>query len=490
MSEELAHHLCASSGGDQQDQDNGEGASSGHQNVENARDQVWRQIQDRIKERLGLQRFGLWFKQTELMHLDESEMVVGVPNVIIKQYLETKYLSTVQQTAGELLDQEPEVRFDVAPKLLRRMRKKQQSEDEERLQESDLPDPKDQPKTAPPDNDPEHSFENLVVTASNRLPYLAAREISVRTDAQFKFLLVLGEHGVGKSALLQAASHSAKRAEVCTNVRYCMAETWCNDYYHALQNRNTRAFRRRYRKCDLLILDGVHFLQGKPAAQEELLHTTKAIQSSGGRLIFSAAEHPHDLNEAKASFQNLICGAFWVELVNPPREERYEVAAKLAERLSCRASPSVLEFVAENCGESMRELQSAVCSLAAAASLQGLDSVGLSVAKQVLGRTRRKGRSRTSGPSEICEAVQNSFGVSEDELRGRSRRRNACRARQAAMYLTRELTDLSLTDIGRHFGNRTHSTVKHSVEQAEKHQEETPQFDQALQKARKALSGA
>lgn len=450
-------------------------------------------IQEKIKQRLGLQRFGIWFKQTELMHLDETEMVVGVPSVIIKQYLEKKYITTVQETATELLGMEPEVRFDVAPKLLRRRRRELQADGEGELQErtpsaeSEVSAKDRRPKRPREEQIPDHSFENLVITASNRLPFLAAREIATRVDPQFKFLLVLGEHGVGKTAMLQASYHAAGRAEVCKKAHYCMAETWCNDYYHALQCRKTRGFRNRYRNCDLLIVDGVHFMEGKPAAQEELLHTAKTIQAAGGRLILSAAEHPHELKEAKDSFQNLICGAFWVELVNPPAEEREEVARRMAEKLSLRAEGSVFEFIGEHCSSSMRELQGAICSLAAAVSLQGLGRVGLTAAQQILGGARGRRRHRSPGLPQISEAVQGAFPVSEEELCGRSRRRNACRARQAAMYLARELTDLSLSDIGRHFAGRTHSTVKHSVEQARKHLEETPPFAEAMEEARRNL---
>ncbi len=467
---------------------------------EEARQQTWRTIQEQIKERLGLQRFGLWFKQTELMKLDDDEMVVGVPNVIVKQYLEQKYQSTVEATAEELMGEGLEVRFDVAPKLLRKMRKERKegeagddtnesaSGSEERARKRPKEGAKKK-KDITQEQSPEYTFEKLVLTDANRLPFLAAREIASRDDAQFKFLLVMGEHGVGKTALLRAAYNKARESQICGKVHYCRGENWCNEYYHALQRREMRKFRRQHRKWDILIVDGIHFLEGKPAAQEELLHTVKTIQESGGRLVLSTYGHPHDLQEAKPSFQNLIGGAFWVELKTPPERERVEVACQLARRRKLDAKSEVFEFLAQEYGSNLRELEAAIRSLAAAGSLQGLDKMGLSMARRLLGRVRGNNRGKTLTLKDICEAVVDNFDVSREQLKGRSRRRTVCRARQAAMYLARRKTDLSLSDVGRWFGGRTHSTVKHSVEQAESHLDKSGEFARKMEATREALGG-
>ncbi|MFP4176611.1 MAG: DnaA ATPase domain-containing protein [Candidatus Brocadiia bacterium] len=457
------------------------------------RQEMWREIQGEIKKRLGVQRFGLWFKQTELMEFDGDELVVGVPNVIIKQYLEKKYQDTVRQTARDFLGEELKVRFDVAPKLLRKMREKKRG-DESEAQKVLGESAHGAPATSPVEKDtgraeranPEFTFNNLVQSQSNQLPFLAAREIAIRTNPQFKFLLVLGEHGTGKTALLRAVAHAAGEGNIVGKAHYCRAEEWCNGYYHALQNRKTYKFRRNYRGCDLLIVDGIQFMEGKPAAQEELLHTAKSIKESGGRIVLSAAKHPGELEETKESFENLLGAAFWVELVNPPRNERVDIARSLGDSHGVSLDEQVLGFVSEEYGDSLRELDGAVRSLAAAGTLQGMQTVGLSVAQQILG-AKRAGGNIAPGIESITEAIANAFDVSTDQLQGRSRRRSVCRGRQAAMYLARETTDLSLSDIGRFYGGRSHSTVKHSVEKAKEQKETNPDFADRLDKARKDL---
>lgn len=496
MSADSARHIYASQEtGEEKKGEQAEYVSDEFSKNEEARQQTWRTIQERIKERLGLQRFGLWFKQTELMKLDDDEIVVGVPNVIVKQYLEQKYQATVEATAEELMGEGLDVRFDVAPKLLRKMRKKRKQGDgnEEEDSSSETLNRKKRlsgtktESSEKEESSPENTFEKLVLTDSNRLPFLASREIATRRDAQFKFLLVMGEHGVGKTALLRACYNEARESKVCGKVYYCRGEKWCNEYYHALQQREMRRFRRQHRQWDMLIVDGIHFLEGKPAAQEELLHTVKTIQESGGRLVLSTYGHPNDLQESKPSFQNLISGAFWVELATPPVKERVEVACQLARRRNMKAESEVFELLAREYGTNLRELEGAICSLAAAGQLQGVDKMCLSAAQQFLGRVREGGAQKTPTLSEICGAVVDSFAVTMEQLKGRSRRRTACRARQAAMYIARKRTDLSLSDVGRWFGGRTHSTVKHSVEQAEEHLETTPQFARKVNAIRESL---
>ncbi|MFW6457636.1 MAG: helix-turn-helix domain-containing protein, partial [Planctomycetota bacterium] len=196
----------------------------------------------------------------------------------------------------------------------------------------------------------------------------------------------------------------------------------------------------------------------------------------------------HDLKESKTSFQNLITGAFWVELTTPPLSERREIACQLASQKNLNADPDVFKLLAEDYGSTLRELEAAVSSLAAAGSLQGLDTMGVYMARELLGRVRGGGRRTAPGIKEICEAVTESFDVSMDQLKGRSRRRTVCRARQAAMYFVRKMTDLSLSEVGRWFG-RTHSTVKHSVEQAEENMDENPRFADNIDTVREMLEG-
>ena len=454
------------------------------------RQALWVQVQENIKKRLGLQRFGIWFKQTELMGLDESSLVVGVPNVIIKQYLEQQYKATVREAAEELLGLPIDVSFDVAPSLLRRTRAQQNKEAvETRPEETGGA---GAPRSmAPPKGESvadERTFERLFVTAANRLPYLAAVEIASQAKPRFRFLLVLGDYGVGKTALLQATHCGALENRVAGRAECVVAEGWCNEYYYSLPAK-TKAFRQHYRSCDLLVMDDVQFLQGKVAAQDELLYTVKSILTGGGRVVLSSTVHPRDLREVTPAFKTLIGDAFWVELIVPPPVECELIARHLGRTYGLRASGEVFRHLAQGYSSSIQELNAAVRSLAAYAFLQGHKEVDLGVAKEALVATSRC-RTRLPTLSDIQQLVVELFPVTEAQLNGKLRCRSVCRARQVGMYLARELTHESLSDIGRFFGGRTHSTVKHAVERVGERLESDQEMASLVERCRRRLQWA
>jgi len=454
------------------------------------RQNLWARIQENIKKRLGLQRYGIWFKQTELMRLDESSLVVGVPNIIIQQYLQQQYKATVQEAAEELLGSRIEVGFDVAPSLLRRARAERNREDAGELPE-EAGGADREPRRAPQTDEPSahaHSFERLSVTPANHLPYLAAVEIATKQSPRFEFLLVLGDYGVGKTALLQATHRGALDSGVASRGECVVAEGWCNEYYYSLPA-NTKAFRQRYRSCDLLVMDDVQFLQGKVGAQEELVHTLKSILTGGGRVVLSSTVHPRDLREVTPAFKTLLGGAFWVELIMPPPVERESIARHLGHACGLRASNEVFRHLAQGHGRTVRELNAAVLSLAAYASLQGHKDVDLGVAREALVATSRC-RSRLPTLADIERLVLETFPVTQAQLKGKLRCRSVCRARQVGMYLARELTHESLSDIGRFFGGRTHSTVKHAVERVSRQIESDQEMASIVERCRRQLQWA
>ena len=451
------------------------------------RERLWARIQGRIRERLGLQRYGIWFTQAELTELDGTSMVVGVPKVIIKQYLEQEYTALVADVAGELLGEPVEVRFRVIPALLRQARGGQRPESGnagETAARGPGPAPTQTAAVSPPTHWPR--FDQLYVPPTNSLAFLVARQLAQRADAQFDFVLVLGEHGVGKTALLQATYGAALAGTAAGRVEYVTAEGWSNDYYHAVQTRKTRAFRRRYRACDMLLMDDVEFMQGKPAAQDELLHTAKSILADGGRVALSCTVHPDDLQDVKPAFCSLLSGTFRVELRIPAEPERADTARAIARRHGLQAADEVFQWLAQGHCSSIRELNGAVMSLAICASLKRCAGVDMAFAREALAATSRV-RKRVPTLGDVVAAVVGAVPVSESGLKGRSRSRGVNRARQIGMYLARELTRESLSDIGRCFGGRTHSTVKHAVAQVEGRMAQDPETVRLVELCRAKL---
>jgi len=457
---------------------------------------LWARIQSELKRKLGVERFGIWFQKTELMHFADSTLVVGVPNVIIKQYLEQKYKSPVCEIARDLTGEDYEVRFDVAPKLLQRRREeiesleistgKQEAENKKHNHAPAVPESnalasgKGAWQTG-------HCFEHLITTESNRLPFLAAQEIGCKEIPRFDFLIVLGKPGLGKTALLESIAHGAKNCDIAKKPVCTMAETWCNDYYYSLQKRNTYKFRKYYRSCDMFLLDGIQFLQGKPAAQDELLFTVKTLRANGARVVLSCSQHPNDLQEIKPETDSFLKEAFWAELKMPPKQERVQIVEKLAGIHTARISPEVCIYLAETFTGSMRELNASVSTTATYADLNGCSKIDLQTAREALSASGRC-TPKVITIDEICGTVAEICGITVENLKGKSRSRTICRARHMVTLLASELTELSLSDIGRELGGRSHSTINHSISEAVRLGRDNTSFAGTLTKARTRLA--
>jgi len=427
--------------------------------------QFWQAVQENIRERLGYRRYSLWFQQAELMSFQDRELVVGVPNIIIQQYLGQRYRNAVADAATELLGEPVSVKFDIAPRLFRKMSARREAE---RLESN--AEPVGAVDFARPTLEapvpPQWGFENLFCTRSNQLPFAAARELAGQENPRFRFLYVCGDYGLGKTALLRAIYALAHGRQSGLDTVLVSAEDWCNEYYHAIQHKTTRQFRKRYRSRRMLLLDDVQFVQGKSAGQQELLHTIKHVLANGGRVALAAKPHREELRDLEPAFQALLQRALPVLLMPPEDDERLPVVKDLAGKCGLVATEEVYRYVAGRRGTSFGVAESAVCCLAMYASVHGCGQLGLTAAMEAFA-TIAPARLRRVGLDQIREAVLEVFDVPPERLTGKCRSRTVLLARQVAMYLARRLTGASLTEIGRFFGRSSHSTVKHAVDKVE-----------------------
>jgi chromosomal replication initiator protein len=437
---------------------------SAHQTLQ----QFWEAVQQSIMDRLGHERYSIWFRQTELMSGSREELVVGVPNVIIQQYLSLRYSEAVEGAVEELTGRPMRVSFDVAPRLFRQMRARQEEEEQQDAgqQAAGKPPPAASSRApAPPAN---WGFEHLIVTAANRVPYAAAREVAGQANPRFRFLYICGDYGQGKTALLRAIYALACGPERGLQAVFTSTEDWCNDFYHAIQQKRTRVFRSKHRSCRTLILDDLQFIQGKAAAQSELLHTAKQVLQEGGRVVLAGKPHPEAFQDVDPAFQALLRRAFPALILPPDAEERKDIVAELARRRGLKTTDEVCRYVADRFGDGFGRMESAVSCLSLYAGVEGCGRLTLAAARAALAAMQAPEKALHVGLEQIRQAVVQVFGVSVKELTGSGRSRSVCRARHVGMYLGQKMTGSSLTEIGRCFGASSHSTVKHAVDKIEK----------------------
>lgn len=309
---------------------------------------------------------------------------------------------------------------------------------------------------------PRYTFDTFVKGASNQFALAAAQRVAETPGRSYNPLFIYGSAGLGKTHLLHAIGSYVHEHYPNYEVRYVSTETFLNEYVDGIRNNTISAFKRRYREVDVLLIDDVQFMEGKEGLQEEFFHTFNSLHGSGKQIVISSDRVP----DAIPTLEDRLRGRFrWgliTDIQPPDVETRLAILRNKAERERLDASPDVLEFIASSVTTNIRELEGALVRVAAYASLNNTH-IDIELARQLLVDlvTRRVGKQRPADQllREICDYL----GVTHEAICSHSRQRPLVTARQTAMYVIRELTDLSYPAIGRLFGNRDHTTVIHAV---------------------------
>jgi chromosomal replication initiator protein len=310
---------------------------------------------------------------------------------------------------------------------------------------------------------PKYTFDRFVIGASNRFAHAAAVAVAEAPAKAYNPLFIYGESGLGKTHLLHAIGHYARSLFPGTRVRYVSSEEFTNDFINSIRDDKASAFQNRYRNIDVLLVDDIQFLQGKVQTQEEFFHTFNTLHNANKQIVVTSDLPPKQLQAFEDRMRSRFEWGLITDVQPPDLETRIAILRKKAaqERLTDSVPPEVLEYIASKISTNIRELEGALIRVTAFANLNR-QPVDLALAEVVL-----KDLISDSGTPEITAAMIMAqtaayFGQSIDDLCGGSRSRVLVNARQIAMYLCRELTDLSLPKIGQQFGGRDHTTVMHA----------------------------
>jgi chromosomal replication initiator protein len=308
---------------------------------------------------------------------------------------------------------------------------------------------------------PKYSFETFVIGASNRFAHAAAVAVAEAPAKAYNPLFVYGESGLGKTHLLHAIGHYAQNLFAGARVRYVSSEEFTNDFINSLRDDKAQAFQRRYRDVDILLVDDIQFLENKERTQEEFFHTFNTLHNANKQIVISSDRPPKQLSTLEDRLRTRFEWGLITDIQPPDLETRIAILRKKAAQDRLAAPPDVLEFIASKISTNIRELEGALIRVTAFASLNR-QPVDLSLAEIVLkDLIPADGGPEITGAT-IMAATAEYFGLTMEDLCGSSRSRVLVTARQIAMYLCRELTDLSLPKIGQMFGGRDHTTVIHA----------------------------
>ena len=394
-----------------------------------------------------------------------SNLLLSAPNDFAKDVLETRLRAVLNEVLSEKLEQKISIAVtvnEVAEENLSTEPLVERIENYVEVEPKSGTGRQSTPTTAEPYQlNPRYIFETFVIGASNRFAHAAAVAVAEAPAKAYNPLFIYGESGLGKTHLLHAIGAYAKELYGGVRVRYVSSEEFTNDFINSIRDDKASVFQRRYRDLDVLLVDDIQFLENKERTQEEFFHTFNTLYNANKQIVISSDRPPKQLTTLEDRLRSRFEWGLITDIQPPELETRIAILRKKAAQDKLNAPDDVLEYIASKISSNIRELEGALIRVTAFASLnrQGVD-LGLAeiVLKDLI--PEAGGPEITAGT--IMAQTASYFSLTIDDLCGTSRSRVLVNARQIAMYLCRELTELSLPKIGQTFGGRDHTTVMHA----------------------------
>jgi chromosomal replication initiator protein len=409
---------------------------------------LWEQICSAIKPKIGESAFEAWIKPIQ-PKCDESThaLVLEVPNEFFKDWVAEHYGLLISDSLKNLKT-DCSVRYHINNKL-------------------DTP-PKQKEARGPVKEktldgfflNPKYTFENFVVGPSNRFTHAACVAIAESPAKAYNPLFIYGRVGLGKTHLMQAICHKIKKNNPQTKFYYTPSEKFTIELISAIQHRSTQAFRDKFRHVDVLLIDDIHFIANKEATQEEFFHTFNALYDAHKQIIISSDRSPKEIAHLEERLVSRFSWGLVTDIQPPDVETRIAILKKKVENESIAIPDEVIYFIAEIIKSNIRELEGALVRVIAYSLLQD-EPINIETTKNVL-KDLLKEASRQISVEEIQKKVADYYKILVSDLKTKKRIKNVVLPRQIAMFLVRELTSLSLPEIGQQFGGKDHTTVLHS----------------------------
>jgi len=305
--------------------------------------------------------------------------------------------------------------------------------------------------------------------------------IAANPGVAYNPFLIYGDVGLGKTHLMQAIGNRAWNLDPKLKIICISAEDFTNDFIHSIHEKSMSSFKNRYRSVDILLIDDIHFFENKEGSQEELFHTFNALYDGNKQMVFTCDRPASELKNLSDRLRSRFERGLNVDLQPPNYETRYAILKKMVEAKSMNIPADVFDVIARNISTNVRDLEAALLKLSAYANLVGMD-ITLEVAQQQLKDVFSQTRHGNVTIDHIIRTVSESYKVSANDLKGKKRTRSIVVPRQIAMYIAREITEYSTTELGLEFGGRDHTTVMHSCQKIDEQLKLDPTLDSKIQR--------
>ena len=432
---------------------------------------LWESVVRVLREQLNEAVWFSTFADAVPVDCDEVRFVLQVPNSLARERIQSRYLQLVNEALAEVGHPELELEVVIAPEDV---------EVDSPLVDFNESEPAT--TTTPTRDDvaeaglnPRYTFDTFVKGASNQFALAAAQRVAETPARSYNPLFVYGSAGLGKTHLLHAIGHYVHHHYRHYVVRYVSTESFMNEYVDAIRSNSMAGLRRRYREVDVLLIDDVQFLEGKEGLQEEFFHTFNSLHGANKQIVLSSDRMPDAIPTLEERLRGRFKWGLITDIQPPDLETRLAILRNKSERDRVEVPAETLEFIASNISTNIRELEGALIRVTAFASLHDRP-ITTELAQHLLSDLLSDTVQRPRTDMQLLEEIAEILGFEVDALRGKSRQRPLVTARQIAMYVFRDLTDLSYPSIARLFGGRDHTTVIHAVEKIQRQMGERKQI--------------
>jgi len=445
-----------------------------------AAENIWQAAQEEWRFQIAKPSYEAWLKNANLLAIEGHTFRIGVPTKLAKDWLEDRYSAIIKETLSAIMSDDVDVTFEVtAPRPV-------EPAYEEPLEEE--PAVMEEPEFDPGSTqlNPKFTFDTFVPGHNSRFAHAAARAVADAPGDAYNPLFLYGGVGLGKTHLMHAIGHAVLKKSRKRKVAYVTSERFMNEMIESIRRNQMGEFRKRYRQCDVLLIDDIQFLAGKDRTQEEFFHTFNALHELNRHIVISSDRPPKDIPTLEERLRSRFEGGLIADIEPPDFETRVAILKSKVGQNNRLVPEDVLAFIAHKIQRNIRELEGALIRVLAYASVTH-QPMTTETAARVLEDIIPAAESRNVTVDHIKATVAGFYNISVEEMCGKRRDRHIVFPRQVAMYIIREETASSLPAIGQAFGGRDHTTVLHSYEKITQDMQEDERVNAEIKKIRERL---
>lgn len=434
---------------------------------------IWEKTLEIIKSELTEVSFNTWLKTIEPISYQDNQIILGVPNVFTKGILEARYIVLISNALKEVTGEQTNVKFSIpTDKIQNEVNNNNGKPISESIPSANLI--------------PKYTFETFVIGNSNRFAHAASLAVAEAPAKAYNPLFIYGGVGLGKTHLMHAIGHFILNQNPRSKVMYVSSEKFTNELINSIRDDKNVEFRNRYRNIDVLLVDDIQFIAGKESTQEEFFHTFNSLHDSNKQIIISSDRPPKEIPTLEDRLRSRFEWGLITDIQAPDLETRIAILRKKANVDNLDIPNEVMHFIATKIQSNIRELEGALIRIVAYSSLTGQE-ITVDLANEALKDIISSLSPKKVTIKIIKEVVGDYYNIRIDEFNSKKRTRAIAFPRQIAMYISRDLTDLSLPKVGEEFGGRDHSTVIHACEKIAKDMKEDINLKNTISKLIKKI---